>query len=200
MGIGWSGRAQGCTLTDAALLAEQLLDELPDRWSHVSTVGTRAEQFGGCPVEVRMAAWLHDIGYSPVVQRSEMHAVDGAAALRDWGWPAEVVSLVAYHSGAIWEAEARGVSDWLDPFEVPADDHLAMLTYLDMTSGPTGEVVSPTTRLDEILRRYPRHSPVHRSVQSHASLLIAMSEHGKVLLADAYGGGPVKGVCDSDSH
>ncbi len=58
--------------------------------------------------DILAAAWLHDVGYSPDVSVTGFHALDGAVFLRDLGL-LEVVSLVAYHTGAEFEAEERGL-------------------------------------------------------------------------------------------
>jgi HD superfamily phosphodiesterase len=54
------------------------------------------------------AAWLHDIGYAPPLNRLGFHPVDGARYVREQGQE-RLASLVAYHSGARLEAEERGL-------------------------------------------------------------------------------------------
>ena len=94
------------------------------------------------------AAWLHDIGYSPDLAVTGLHALDGARYLRDTkhadtmlcrlvayhdavpagrlprccaGWSPTTMRcrLVAYHSCAIIEAEERGLAGVLSPFHPP---------------------------------------------------------------------------------
>ena len=55
------------------------------------------------------AAWLHDVGYSPALQDTGLHALDGAVFLAGRGVEPLVVSLVAFHTGAEFEAEERGL-------------------------------------------------------------------------------------------
>ncbi len=75
-----------------------------------------------------------------------------------------LASLVAYHSGARFEAEERGLVDAWAEFE-PEDGSLQdALTYADMTTGPTGQRVDLEERITEILKRYPSDHPVHRAV------------------------------------
>ena len=56
--------------------------------------------------ELVAAAWLHDIGYAPGLAVSGFHPADGARFVRSQGFPELVVSLVAFHTGAVIEAIA----------------------------------------------------------------------------------------------
>ena len=94
----------------AARVASAHLADLPERWTHVQVVAEVASTWGSRGI-LSAAAWLHDVGYSPDVSVTGLHALDGAVYLRDLGLPPEVVSLVAYHTGAEFEAEERG-SRW----------------------------------------------------------------------------------------
>jgi len=80
------------------------------------------------------AAWLHDVGYAPSVRSTSFHPVDGAVFVRAEGFPAVVVSLVAYHTGAAFEARERGLSDALAEFPEPPELLLDVLTCADMTN------------------------------------------------------------------
>lgn len=119
---------------------------------------------GQLSVEVGCAAWLHDIGYAPSVAATGFHPLDGAQFLLTEGAPTAVVSLVAYHSAAMIEAEERGLADELSAFVLPPESDLDALTLLDMSTGPDGARVEPADRIAEILRRYKPDSPVHRAV------------------------------------
>jgi HD superfamily phosphodiesterase len=57
---------------------------------------------------VLVAAWLHDIGYSPTAVDTGFHPLDGARYLSAHGWPARICSLVAHHSAAVLMASERG--------------------------------------------------------------------------------------------
>ncbi len=143
------------------------------RWSHVQNVGAAAEALvvhGVDPV-VAVAAWLHDIGYSARVRVTGFHPLDGAKflALRDA--PSEVVSLVAYHTGAEYEAAQRGFASELATIARPSQDNLDALTFVDLTVGPTGERVTVDQRISEILERYPESDPVHLAVQASSGYL-----------------------------
>lgn len=144
-------------------LSKELLGRLPDRWRHVQGVATASTMLG-CPDRVLSAAWLHDIGYADEAVHTGMHAVDGAEYLKLHGAPKELVSLVAFHTGAEFEAEERGLLDRLLPFDPPDQDELDLLILADLTTSPTGERVPITDRIDEIFDRYETQDPVHRAV------------------------------------
>jgi hypothetical protein len=116
------------------------------------------------------AAWLHDVGYAPRLNRLGFHPVDGARYVRQQGQE-RVASLVAYHSGARFEAEERGLVDALAEFEPEDGPLLDALTYADMTTGPAGQHVDLEERIAEILERYPPDDPVHRAVSRSYPLL-----------------------------
>ena len=110
------------------------------------------------------AAWLHDIGYAPDLLHTGMHAIDGALFLDRAGAPPEIVSLVAFHTGAEFEAEERGLVDALIQFDRPAQDDLDLLILADLLSGSAGERVILPERFDGIFARYEPQHPVHRAV------------------------------------
>ena len=114
------------------------------RLAHVNGVAATAEKIAHALLrdqcnEVVAAAWLHDVGYGPRVRNSGFHPLDGAAFLRSEGFPDVVLSLVAFHSGASEEADERGLTESLGRFTPPPNDPLDILTYADITTGPTGE-------------------------------------------------------------
>ena len=101
--------------------ATGLLAGLGDRWTHVQAVAAQARQVSVvlAPEDrpyLIAAAWLHDVGYAPALNRLGFHPVDGARYVRQQG-PKRLASLVAYHSGARFEAEERGLVDALAEFE-----------------------------------------------------------------------------------
>lgn len=186
-------------------LAAERVGSLGARWKHVRAVGRMADALvgdGHLPVEVGCAAWLHDIGYASPLAVTGFHPLDGAHFLRKEGAPEAVVSLVAYHSGAMIEAEERGLANELSEFLLPPQSDLDALTLLDMSTGPDGERVNPIDRINEILRRYGADSPVHRAVtRSRADLLGACDRASRrVGLADERRGSPVEIVLDAGTH
>ncbi|WP_431906229.1 HD domain-containing protein [Amycolatopsis thermoflava] len=153
-------------IEEARALAERLVSPLGRRWKHVQAVAARAEELAAAvPADERetlvAAAWLHDIGYSPEIGHTRFHPLDGAAYLRDHGWPEEVVNLVAHHSGARFEAEERGMGAELRQFPFADGPLLDALVTADLTTGPSGERLSYDERISEILSRYNEGDPVH---------------------------------------
>lgn len=172
----------------AQAVAEGLLSDLPRRLSHVRGVAARAGELTGPlsdahAVAVVSAAWLHDIGYSDGVLRTGFHPIDGARFLRQEDFPELVVSLVAYHSGAVVEAEERGLSADLAEFAPPPEYLLDFVTCADMQTGPTGLRVDVRDRLSEILQRYQLDDPVHRAITRSGPSLIAAVDRVSAVLA-----------------
>lgn len=146
-------------------IAELLLaQQLPRRWRHVQSVAAKASRVAETlpaserPVLVA-AAWLHDIGYSPSLVSSVLHALDGARWLRNNGYDMRIASLVAYHSCALYEAEERGLADILRAEFLSENSAVSdALWYSDMTTGPDGQDFTVGERLAEIRQRYgPGH-------------------------------------------
>ena len=165
-------------ITRAKDVAEVELASMRDRLAHVNGVAATADKVANALLrdqrdEVIAAAWVHDIGYGPRVRNSRFHPLDGAAFLSSESFPEVVSSLVAFHSGAAEEADERGLDDSLNQFALPPSDLLDILTYADMTTGPTGEPVTVDSRISEILDRYISSDPVHRAVTRSAPALKA---------------------------
>lgn len=135
--------------------AERLLAPLGQRWRHVQATAERAAELaaGLTPQQrdiVVAAAWLHDIGHAPELQQTGFPPLDGALHLRAEGWPGTVVDLVAHHSGARFEAYARGLSEEHAAFrfeDTPLDD---LLAAADLTTGSSGERVTLDERIAEL--------------------------------------------------
>jgi hypothetical protein len=160
-------------------LARRLLAEAdPNRWAHVQGVGDRAESIAhvvGDDADLLIrSAWLHDIGYSPALNKAGFHPLDGARYLRDVeGADERLVRLVANHSCALIEADHRGLADELAmEFPSPVDFVLDALTYCDMTTSPTGRVVDLDERLREAAERYgPEHLVTRSLAEARPSLV-----------------------------
>lgn len=153
-------------------LARSLLAEpLPRRWSHTQGVAAAARRLaplvGDDAGLLEAAAWLHDIGYSPALVDTKFHPLDGARYLRDIDRAEPVLcNLVAYHTGALYEAEERGlVSELTGEFDSPPAELSKVLTYCDITTSPDGETIDVRARLDDILERYEPDHPVHRTIR-----------------------------------
>lgn len=142
-------------------LAESLLAEpLPRRWAHSQGVAERARTIASILGKdadlMEAAAVLHDIGYAPDLAKTGFHPLDGARYLRDVAHADErVVCLVAHHSCAWMEAEARGLRDELEDEFPQSHPHLAdALCYCDMNTTPDGIPTNPVDRVNEIAGRY----------------------------------------------
>lgn len=164
----------------AADLARTLLEvPLPRRWAHVQGVAAQARSLAPIlsddAILLEAAAWLHDIGYSPELVDTGFHSLDGARYLRDVHHAdSRLCGLVAYHSCAIIEAEERGLADQLSrEFPVPDPKLNDALAYCDMTTTPTGDVVSVDDRLSEISERYGPHDVVTRFIRKAEPNLVS---------------------------
>ena len=183
----------GVLVERARGVAESRLAPLARRLAHVRGVAATAEQLVSRidPLEADAlvaAAWLHDVGYAPSLSTTGFHPVDGAVFVRAENFPPVVVSLVAYHTGAEFEARERGLSDALAEFPPPPDFLLDLLTCADMTTSPDGSPVRPNDRISEILSRYPPEDPVHRAIERSAPTLLAAAAQVEALVQQATSG------------
>lgn len=162
-------------VAQARELAQDVLSELPGtRWAHVQAVGSAAEQLLPAIGEhVAAAAWLHDVGYAPALATTGCHPVDGARWLASLQLDPVIVSLVAWHSTAWHEADARGLTAELLAFPAPATEDRDALALVDLTTGPDGRRLPVRQRIAEVLQRYPSDHPAHRSMTAAAPEMVA---------------------------
>jgi len=151
----------------SANLARQMLaSELPGRWQHVAATARQAARLAaaaGFGPLAQTSAWLHDIGYAADLVQTGFHPIDGARFLRREGWEEDVVCLVAYHSCAVVEADARGLGEVLrSEFRDEPSDARDVLWAADATTGPTGELFTVEQRVAEVLARYGADHQVSR--------------------------------------
>ena len=128
------------------------------------------------------AAYLHDVGLAPELVDCGFHPIDGGRWLQTRGLD-RLAGLVAHHTGAAFEAEARGLGDRMDGF---VDERSAVsdaLAYVDLTTGPAGQAVSVAERLVDIERRYGPESLVVRALDDASTVLQAMVERTEQRLA-----------------
>jgi hypothetical protein len=166
-------------------LAADRLGDLGSRWAHVQSVGRLAQSLavhGLVSSEVLAAAWLHDLGYAPSVAQTGFHPLDGARFLQAQGISPGVVALVAHHTGAMFEAEERGLADALNALPVPDAADLDALTLIDLVIGPAGDLTTPVSRIAEILTRYESGDPVHRAVTRSRTSLLASAQRARARL------------------
>jgi HD domain len=142
----------------AAAEAERLLAPLGDRWKHVRAVGECARKVSAIldqedrPYLVA-AAYLHDIGYAPELERTGLHQLDGACYIRSLG-AERLARLVAHHSEARFEIRLRGFATELAAYEREQSWVSDALTYCDLTTGPTGLPMTVEDRVAEVEQRY----------------------------------------------
>lgn len=147
-------------LAKATATAEVLLGHsLPNRLKHVLATGQRAKVLTYLtPSEselVSVAGTLHDIGYSPDLTSANFHPLDGARFLRSENWDEDVINLVAHHSHAKCQARRLNLADDLEsefPFNptLPHDE----ICFCDMSTGPTGELLTLDERITDIKLRH----------------------------------------------
>jgi HD domain len=99
------------------------------------------------------AAYLHDIGYAPELQRTGLHQLDGARYIRSHG-AERLARLVAHHSEARFEIRLRGFSHEFAAYEREESWVLDALTYCDLTTGPAGQPMTLEDRIAEVEQRY----------------------------------------------
>jgi hypothetical protein len=184
---------------NARTIATEHLSGLGRRWAHAQMVGTVADALvgeGTLSADVAAAAWLHDVGYAPALVTTGLHPLDGAAYLAREGAPDDLVGLVAHHTGAVFEAEERGLSDELAALPRPDPEALDALTLIDLVVGPDGALTSPEARVAEILTRYGPDHPVHRAVTRSRPALLAMAARARsrLGLSDVWPVGAVESV------
>jgi hypothetical protein len=142
----------------AAAEAERLLWPLGDRWDHVRVVGQCAREVSAVLDQedrryLVAAAYLHDIGYAPDLQRTGLHQLDGARYLRSLG-AERLACLVAHHSEARFEIRLRGFGEELASYKREESWVSDALTYCDLTTGPTGLPMTFEDRVAEVEQRY----------------------------------------------
>lgn len=169
----------------AALHAERFLSPLGARWDHVRQVAEQARRIqDAVPPGDRdllvAAAYLHDVGYAPELAKTGFHPLDGARWIRDCGPDGRLARLVAHHSCAIYEAQVRGLARTLlsefEPEESPTYD---ALVFCDLTTGPTGKIMSIDERINDIYKRYGSEHEVSRALDMSREALADC--HARVL-------------------
>ncbi len=150
--------------------AGSLLSSLGRRWDHAKAVAETARQLGnGLTAEeadvLVAAAYLHDIGYSPSLAVTGFHPLDGGRHLRMLGHE-RLATLVAHHTRARHEAHIRGLTSELAEFDPEHTLVSAALAYCDLTTGPSGEDMTPEQRLVDVEARYGSDDPVTRGMRA----------------------------------
>ncbi len=126
--------------TRARAVAEDLLSNDAALLQHSARSAARADEIArriphSRRTEVVAAAWLHDIGYAPQLQRTGFHPLDGALFLMTGDWPERVIRLVAHHSLASLEAPFYGVGHHLGVIEAVTGPDADILVSADLEGG-----------------------------------------------------------------
>jgi hypothetical protein len=158
---------------EASAVATELLTGVETRLAHSRAVARQSAVVSSVldsswGAALHDAAWLHDVGYAPSIAVTGFHPLDGARWLRANGWRPDVCSLVAWHTRAGTEAELRRLITPLErEFSPPPALAQSALAWADLTSSPTGECCTVGDRLEDIFRRYPPDSVVHRATNAN---------------------------------
>jgi hypothetical protein len=173
--------------------AGDLLRPLSRRWRHAQEVGDVATELacGLTPEDADVlvaAAYLHDIGYAHELAITGFHPLDGARHLRALGHE-RLAGLVAHHTRARHEARLRGLEPELEDFADEANLVSAALAYCDLTSGPSGERMTPAQRLIDVEARYGSTSPVTRGLRAAWPDLMEAVDRAEALRCRSASGG-----------
>ncbi len=150
--------------------AGDLLTPRGRRWRHARAVADTARQLtiGLSPEDADVlvaAAYLHDVGYAPALAITGFHPLDGARHLRVLGYE-RLAGLVAHHAQGRHEAKLRGLEEALAEFDDEDSLVSAALAYCDLTTGPSGERMTPGQRLLDVEARHGEDSPVTNGLRA----------------------------------
>ena len=164
----------------AAEHAAALLSPLGNRWLHVQGVVQRAHSIRTLFKEedqryLITAAYLHDIGYAPSLNKTGFHPLDGANYVIQSFRDVRLASLVASHSEVAFEARLRGYAHALHAFPREYSAVADALTFCDMTTSPKGNHISFEERIVEILCRYKEQDIVSLFVKQRPLYLVTLS-------------------------
>jgi hypothetical protein len=152
--------------------ASSLLADNPRRLAHSRAVATTASQLSEVLIDdpeersvLVAAAWLHDIGYAPVLAKIGAHHLDGAIHLEEFG-EHRLACLVAHHGSGAAETALRGFADEFAKFPRETSLVADSLTYCDLSCGPDGNRIALDERLREIRARYGNDHVVVRGLEA----------------------------------
>ncbi len=164
----------------AAQLTEPLISPLGARWLHTLGVVKQAQRISSIFDEEDRAyliasAYLHDIGYAPSLRKTGFHPLDGAHYLLSFNQQ-RLASLVAYHSGAQFEAQLRNLAAQLNKIPCEHSPVADALTYCDMTTDASGNESSFEARINNIFQRYNKSDIVSQAIHQAEPSLALMVE------------------------
>lgn len=166
-------------------LVRQLLSGDPRRLSHVlGVVRTAHEVIGHLGQNAQFvrnlntAALFHDIGYAPDLRITGFHPLDGALFLAQHGADPEVVTAVLFHTAASSEAlsHVEAASHYRElGTQAPSSLLLDVLTFSDLRTSPSGELITIQERVGDIANRYGSNHHVTRNILSQTSYFAQVS-------------------------
>ncbi|NNN01423.1 MAG: HD domain-containing protein [Acidimicrobiaceae bacterium] len=152
--------------------ASSLLADNPRRLAHSRAVATTASELADVLLDdpeersvLVAAAWLHDIGYAPMLAKTGAHHLDGAIHLEGLG-EQRLACLVAHHGSGAAETALRGFADEFAKFPREMSLVADILTYCDLSCGPDGTRLALNERLREIRARYGDDHVVVRGLEA----------------------------------
>ena len=170
-----------------AVTEHQLAATLKQRWAHSQGVARQARTLASLVGEdaelLEAAAIAHDIGYASSLVQFGFHPLDGAVFLSTLDFPARLVNLVAHHSAAVVEARLRGLEDQMAGFVDEGGLIRDALWWCDLTTSPTGEVVTAQNRIADIKYRYGPGDVVTRFIEKASPVLLNAVERVQRRLA-----------------
>jgi hypothetical protein len=106
------------------------------------------------------ACYLHDIGYSTVLNQHNYHPLDGAVFASRQKYPKCIIATLLFHSCA-YEGVLYARPDLKDIYEdhlflLDETDHLFidLVSYCDLHTTASGEWTTLRERVDDVARRY----------------------------------------------
>ena len=170
--------------------ASSLLAESPRRLAHSRAVATIASELADVLLDdpeersvLVTAAWLHDIGYAPMLAKTGAHHLDGAIHLEELG-EQRLACLVAHHGSGAAETALRGFANEFAKFPREMSLMADILTYCDLSCGPDGTRLSLDERLREIRARYGDDHIVVRGLEADDDVIRGAFRRVELRLAE----------------
>ena len=170
--------------------ASSLLADNPRRLAHSRAVATTASELADVLLDdpeeravLVTAAWLHDIGYAPMLAKTGAHHLDGAIHLEELG-KHRLACLVAHHGSGAAETALRGFADEFAQFPRELSLVADFLTYCDLSCGPDGTRLALDERLREIRARYGDDHVVVRGLEADGDVIRGAFRRVELRLAE----------------
>lgn len=148
------------------------IEEGTDRYLHILGVVQEMKELvsnlkidSSVKNELIIAAYLHDIGYSHLLNRTKFHPLDGALFAFERKFSKSIVSAVLFHSGAEFDIKklhpkySEFFERYRDSLTEKDNLFIDLVTICDLHRSPKGEHVSYLERVEEIKDRFgERHN------------------------------------------